>query len=181
MTRSLSAAKPSVILIMGVSGSGKSTTGRNLGRALDWEYRDADTFHPPANIEKMRQGIALEDTDRWPWLDAIGNWMDRLGSGSAPGIVSCSALKRVYRDRLRGARPQVALVYLKGTYELIDERLSRRKGHFMPRALLESQFATLEEPAPAEKAIVVPIHLSPRKVVEHIVTALELRPGRPLR
>lgn len=176
MTRSLAAVRPPVVLIMGVSGSGKSTTGRNLGRVLDWEYRDADTFHPPANIEKMRHGIALEDMDRWPWLDAIGTWMDSLGSRSVPGIVSCSALKRAYRDRLRGSRPQVALVYLKGTYELIDERLSRRKGHFMPRALLESQFAALEEPAPAEKAVVVPIHLSPRKVIERIVTVLELRP-----
>jgi carbohydrate kinase (thermoresistant glucokinase family) len=107
--------------------------------------------------------------------------MDDLGTGRVPGIVSCSALKKAYRDRLRASRPHVALVYLKGTYELVDERLSRRKGHFMPRALLESQFATLEEPVPAEKAVVVPIHLSPRKVVERIVTALELRPGRPLR
>ena len=105
--------KPPIILIMGVSGSGKSTTGRNLGRALDWEYRDADTFHPSANITKMREGMPLDDADRWPWLDAIGAWMDDLGADRTPGIVSCSALKRVYRDRLRSSRPNVALVYLR--------------------------------------------------------------------
>ena len=130
-----SAVKPPIILLMGVSGSGKSTTGRNLGRELGWEYRDADTFHPAANIAKMREGIPLDDADRWPWLDAIGAWMDDLATGGTPGIVSCSALKRAYRDRLRGSRPQVRLVYLKGSFGLIDDRLNRRQGHFMPRSI----------------------------------------------
>lgn len=174
-------ARPTTVLVMGVSGSGKSTTGRNLGLALGWQYRDADTFHPPANIEKMRQGIPLNDGDRWPWLDAIGAWIDDRTAKGLPGIVSCSALKRVYRNRLRELRPGVRLVYLKGTFALINDRLERRKGHFMPRALLESQFVTLEEPGLDEEPLVVPIHLSPRKVIERIVSELHLTPTTRVR
>ena len=110
---------PLGIVLMGVSGCGKSTTGVALSRALGWPFRDADSFHPPANIEKMRSGKALEDVDRWPWLSAIAQWIDERCAQHSPGIVSCSALKRVYRDHIIGGRTAVRLVYLKGDMALI--------------------------------------------------------------
>ena len=139
-------AAPLVIVLMGVSGSGKSTTGAALAKALDWPFRDADSFHPPANIAKMSQGLPLNDDDRAPWLAAIAQWIDARCELSEPGIVSCSALKRAYRQRIVGARDRVRLVYLRGDMALIGRRLQARKHHFMPATLLESQFATLEEP-----------------------------------
>jgi gluconokinase len=157
---------------MGVSGSGKSTTGARLARALGWPFRDADSFHPPANIAKMRRGVALEDEDRWPWLTAIAQWIDARRAAGEAGIVSCSALKRDYRRRLIGEREGVRLVYLKGSEELIADRISRRTGHFMPSALLHSQFAVLEEPGPEERPIVVPVILSPQRVVAAIIAGL---------
>jgi carbohydrate kinase (thermoresistant glucokinase family) len=141
---------------------------------LDWPFRDADSFHPPANVEKMRRGIPLEDADRWPWLAAIEQWIDeRLASGKS-AIVSCSALKRSYRQKIIGSRVGVRLVYLKGSKALIGDRLQRRKRHFMPASLLSSQFDALQEPHRSEKAIVVPISLSPRRVTEMIITELGL-------
>ena len=168
------AERPSVIVLMGVAGCGKSTTGQRLSTAIGWPFRDADSFHPVANIEKMRRGIPLTDADRWPWLDAIGGWIAECGTMARPGIVSCSALRRVYRDRLIAGRTDVGLVYLRGDFRLIADRMSRRQNHFMPTSLLESQFATLEEPAPEESALVVPVALSPKKVVERIVTRFGL-------
>lgn len=165
---------PLVILLTGVSGCGKTTTGKNLSKVLGWPYRDADEFHPAANVAKMRSGTPLTDNDRWPWLDAIGGWIDERRRDRAPAIVSCSALKHAYRSRLLAGRDGVRLVYLQGRRETIAERLAGRKGHFMPAALLESQFATLEEPRPDEGALVVPIALSPRKVVHRILSELEL-------
>ena len=168
----------SVIVLMGVSGSGKTTTGRRLGSILGWPFRDADEFHPPANIAKMAGGQPLDDSDRAPWLAAIASWIDQQRQKGEHGVVSCSALKRVYRDVLVSDRPDVALVYLKGSLSLIADRLSRRRGHFMPPALLKSQFATLEEPTPAEKALVVSMRLPPKRVVEHILDGLGLVPVR---
>lgn len=167
-----------VVLLMGVSGCGKSTTGRNLSQALGWPYRDADEFHPEANVAKMRAGIALSDEDRWPWLDAIGAWIDDRRQAAAPAIVSCSALKRIYRRRLFAGRDGVRLVYLQGRRELIAQRLKGRKGHFMPSALLDSQFAALEEPGREEGALVVPVALAPKKVVRRIIEDLRLSPAR---
>lgn len=167
-------APPSIILLMGVAGSGKSTAGRNLGQRLGWPFRDADSFHPPANIEKMSRGTPLTDDDRWPWLDAIGAWIDELRLRGAPGIVTCSALRRIYRDRLLGGRPEVGLVFLQGDFHTIANRMQRRKGHFMPPALLKSQFDTLEMPGRDEAALVVPVAMAPRKVVERIVGAFGL-------
>ena len=170
---------PRVIVLMGVAGSGKSTIGRRLGASLGWPYRDADEFHPQANIEKMSRGEPLNDSDRAPWLAAIAAWIDgqRMAEG-AHGVVSCSALRRVYREALLGSRRDVGLVYLKGTFALIEGRMARRRGHFMPPALLRSQFETLEEPMAAEQAVVVPVHLPPKRVVERIIISYGLRPAR---
>jgi carbohydrate kinase (thermoresistant glucokinase family) len=167
-------ARPAVIVLMGVSSSGKSTAGLLLSEMLGWPFRDADSFHPPANIEKMSRGVPLEDADRWPWLDAIGRWIDeQLGKGQC-GIVSCSALKRVYRRRLIGDRQDVHLVYLKGDMELIGERMKERRDHFMPVSLLKNQFDLLEEPQPDEHALVVPVDMPPRRVADTIVAGLGL-------
>lgn len=169
---------PRVIVLMGVSGCGKSTTGKRLASALDWPFRDADTFHPQANIEKMAGGIPLDDSDRAPWLAAIAAWIDAHRANGTCGVVSCSALRRRYREVLIGDRPDVGLVYLKGSLALIGDRLSRRRGHFMPPALLKSQFATLEEPGFDERALQVPVRLPPKRVVERIVTGFGLAPAR---
>ena len=163
---------------MGVSGSGKSTTGKRLGVVLGWPFRDADSFHPQANIDKMSAGIPLTDADRAPWLAAIAAWIaERVRTGE-PGIVSCSALKRAYRRTLLDGQTGVGLVYLQGSFALISDRMSRRKGHFMPPELLQSQFATLEAPSRVEGALVVPIRLSPRKIAERILEAFDLEPAR---
>jgi carbohydrate kinase (thermoresistant glucokinase family) len=159
---------------MGVAGCGKSTTGERLGSALGWPFRDADSFHPPCNIDKMRCGVPLTDEDRWPWLDAIRAWIDAREAAAEPGIVSCSALRRVYRERLLQGHPNVGLVYLKGDFELIAGRMSRRRHHFMPVSLLESQFRALEEPGRSERALVVPVTLPPKKVVERILRGFGL-------
>jgi carbohydrate kinase (thermoresistant glucokinase family) len=165
-------AKPMVLVLMGVSGCGKSTTGARLSKLLDWPFRDADSFHPQANIDKMSKGLPLTDEDRRPWLAAIAQWIDeRLAAGEC-GIVSCSALKRDYRRIIVGERAGVRLVYLKGDMELIGDRLSRRRNHFMPPALLRSQFDALEEPQSDERALSVPISLTPRRVVEAIMQEL---------
>ena len=167
-------SKPLVLVLMGVSGCGKSTTGARLSKLLGWPFRDADSFHPQANIDKMSKGLPLTDEDRQPWLAAIAQWIDeRLAAGEC-GIVACSALKRAYRRIIVGERAGVRLVYLKGNMELIGDRLSRRRNHFMPAALLRSQFDALEEPQGDERALSVPISLSPRRVVEAIVQELQL-------
>ncbi len=167
--------KPRVIVLMGVAGAGKSTVGEALSAALGWPFRDADSFHPPANVEKMSRGLPLDDADRAPWLAAIARWIDgRLAAGE-PGIVSCSALKRAYRQRIIGARDGVRLVYLAGDRELIAGRLAARKGHFMPASLLDSQLATLEEPGPEERPIVVSVLPPPSEVAGAVIAALGLR------
>lgn len=172
-------ARPTVLVLMGVSGVGKTTTGQRLAKKLGWEFRDADEFHPAENIEKMKSGEPLTDDDRWPWLDAIGGWMDaRLGNGGH-AIVTCSALRRIYRERLLSGRPDVRLVFLKGSKALIADRLTRRNGHFMPPGLLESQFNTLEEPRRDERAIVVDVSKSPSRVVSSILRYVEPRMPMP--
>jgi gluconokinase len=167
-------AKPTVIVLMGVSGAGKSTLGDELSRMLGWPFRDADTFHPPANIEKMKSGMPLADDDRWPWLDAIGAWIGERLARREPGIVSCSALKRAYRARIGARRQGVRLVYLLGSEDMIAARLAARKGHFMPLELLASQFSALEEPGPEERALVVGIAMPPLYMARSIVDKLGL-------
>jgi gluconokinase len=168
---------PRVIVLMGVAGCGKSTAGAGLSKALGWPFRDADSFHPPANVEKMRRGLPLDDADRAPWLAAIAAWIDERREQGAPGIVSCSALKRGYRERIVGTRPDVRLVYLRGDRQVIGRRLAARKGHFMPASLLDSQLAVLEEPGEDERPVVVDVAMPPRRVVAAILERLGLVPA----
>lgn len=166
---------PSVIVVMGVSGSGKTTISALLAGRLHWEFEDADDFHPPANVAKMRNGVPLTDEDRWPWLRAIAAWIDKTRQAGGHGVVACSALKRSYRDVLIGdGRPDVRLVYLKGAATLIAKRQAARQGHFMPTGLMKSQFEALEEPGSDERPIVVPVSHRPRAMVEEIAAALGL-------
>lgn len=165
-------AAPLIVLLMGVSGAGKSTVGRALAEMTGWPFRDADGFHPPANIAKMSRGEPLGDADRGPWLDAIAAWIAECRDAGAPAIVSCSALKRRYRDRLIGRNADVALVYLRGGRDLIGSRLKARTGHFMPATLLESQFSALEEPSADEHALVVDVAFTPEAIARRIVTTL---------
>src|SRR5437660_8010058 len=153
---------PSVVVVMGVSGSGKSTIAAMLAHRLHWIYEDGDWFHPRSNVEKMHDGIPLTDEDRWPWLNAIAAWIDGTRKAGNHGVIACSTLKRAYRDILIDARGDVRLVYLKGSHDLIARRLAARDGHFMPPSLLETQFAALEEPQPDEHAIVISIAPHPR-------------------
>jgi gluconokinase len=137
-----------IVVLMGVCGSGKTTVGRELAAALSWQFVDADDFHPPANVAKMASGIPLTDADRGPWYDRIVVELTRRGRAGAGVVLACSALKQAYRDRLAESG-NVRFAYLKGDAATIAPRLSGRSGHFMPAALLASQFATLEEPAAA--------------------------------
>lgn len=174
----LRSSLPSVIVIMGVSGSGKSTIASMLAHRLDWEFQDA--LHPAANVEKMRRSVPLTDEDRWPWLRAIAAWIDKAGSTGQRGIIACSALRRSYRDILVGDRSDVRIVYLKGDRELIARRMAARNGHFMPAGLLNSQFQTLEEPGPDENPIVVSIDATPPEVVDAILGELGASRGPTL-
>jgi gluconokinase len=165
-----------VIVVMGVSGSGKTTIGTALARALDVEYAEADTFHPQANIDKMTAGHPLTDEDRWPWLQAIADEIDRLATAGERAVIACSALKRAYRDVLVHGRDDVRIVFLDGTQDLIAARLAARKGHFMPPGLLASQFKTLERPGANERPIIVSIDAPVERIVDDIVTQLNLVP-----
>ena len=165
------------IVVMGVSGSGKSTIASMLAQRLHWVYEDGDWFHPKSNIEKMHHGEPLKDEDRWPWLHAIAEWIDATRRAGGHGVVACSALKRAYRDVLIGDRRDVRLVFLKGDRDLIARRIAARADHFMPTTLLESQFATLQEPRADERPIVVSIVPHPREIVETIVTQLGEQPA----
>lgn len=164
---------PCILLVTGVSGSGKSTIGALLARRLGWQYAEADDFHPDANLAKMVAGHALDDADRQPWLANIVAWIDAATAAGRPAVVSCSALKRRYRDQLRDGRPNVRLIYLDADEQTIRERLSVRRGHFFPASLIESQFADLESPAPDEHPYRVPVHTESRaeQIVEHLLSA----------
>src|SRR4051812_26193630 len=163
---------------MGVSGSGKSTIAELVARRLGWHFAEADEFHSPANVEKMRSGIPLTDDDRRPWLAAMAQYIDVARASETPTVVTCSALKRRYRDVIVGSRPDVALVYLQGDYETIARRMSERKHDYMPVSLLKSQFDALEEPADDERAIVGDVRQAPQEIVKAVLAALrDPRPG----
>jgi len=161
---------------MGVSGSGKSTVAERLAALLGWRYEDGDKFHPPANVAKMSAGHPLTDEDRWPWLQAIADEIDRTCKANERAVVACSALKRAYRDVLVHGRDDIRIVFLNGTQGLIADRLAARKGHFMPPGLLTSQFKTLEPPQPAEQPITVSIDAPVETIVDDIVRQLNLVP-----
>jgi gluconokinase len=166
------ASLPAVLIVAGVSGSGKTTIGRLLAQRLNYAFRDADDFHPPENIAKMSRGEPLTDDDRAPWLDAIATWIGATLAADGRAVVTCSALKRSYRDRLVGQRRSVRLVFLKGDMALIARRLAARRGHFMPAQLLQSQFDALEEPQRAESPLIVSIAPPPEILVAEIVDRL---------
>jgi gluconokinase len=171
--------RPSVLLVMGVSGSGKTTIATLLSELLQWELADADAFHSAENVRKMASGIALTDEDRWPWLRAIAAWIDTMRGAGRHGVVGCSALKRSYRDILIGEREDVRLVYLKGDIDLIAHRMKLRHGHFMPLALLRSQFDTLEEPTPDEHPIIVSIDADPPAIAAEVMAQLRMQAPAP--
>jgi gluconokinase/shikimate kinase len=161
-----------VLVLMGVSGCGKSTVGGVLAGRLGWDLGEGDDLHPPENVAKMAAGHPLTDEDRWPWLERVADWIRERTDAQRPGIITCSALKRSYRDVLRGEH--VVFVYLRGTKEQIAARLALRHGHYMPSSLLDSQFATLEEPTPDEHPLVIDIGPAARVQADEIVERLGL-------
>jgi carbohydrate kinase (thermoresistant glucokinase family) len=170
----MSEVRPRAIVVMGVAGSGKSTVAALLAVMLGYQFQEGDLLHPPANVEKMRGGTPLTDADRALWLSHVAAKIDSWLAHSESGVISCSALKRSYRDIIIGARRDVALVYLKGSYDLIHARMATRHEHFMPVALLESQFAILEEPTPDEHPKVVDVDGTPPAIAAEIVKRLGL-------
>jgi gluconokinase len=168
---------PCALIVMGVSGAGKSTIGDKLAERLRWKYEDGDRFHPASNVAKMSAGQPLTDEDRWPWLRAIADEIERICKAGEHVVIASSALKRPYRDILVHGRPDVRIIYLKGPQELIASRLALRKNHFMPPGLLESQFRTLEPPDASENPVTVSIDGSVETVVDDILRQLGLGPA----
>jgi gluconokinase len=163
-----------VIIVWGVSGVGKSTVGELLARDLRWKFYEADNFHPAKNVEKMKAGIPLTDEDRRPWLDSLRQLIERCLDAKENAVLACSALKKAYRDRLR-VTGEVRFVFLRASRARIAEQLQRRRGHFMPATLLDSQFIDLEEPMADEHALTVDVEGSPRDVTSLIKTKLSLQ------
>jgi gluconokinase len=168
---------PCALVVMGVSGSGKSTIADKLAERLGWSFEDGDRFHPASNVAKMSAGHPLTDEDRWPWLQAIADEIDRFCGAGQHAVIACSALKRTYRDILVHGRSDVRIIYLDGTEQLIAKRLADRKGHFMPPGLLTSQFKTLEPPGLSENPVNVSIDASVDAIVDDIVRQLGLSPA----
>jgi len=169
------AALPMILVVMGVSGSGKTTIGTQLALTLRWSFEDADWFHPTRNIDKMHAGLPLTDEDRAPWLIGIADFIDQARLAGHHAVVTCSALKRRYRTVIIGNRPDVRLIYLKGDMGLIGRRIATRHEHFMPAALLQSQFDALEEPGPDENPVVVSVEPRPREIVAQVLEALKMQ------
>jgi gluconokinase len=162
-----------MLVVMGVSGSGKTTVGRILAQRLGWPFYDADEYHPARNVEKMRSGVPLTDTDRWPWLDALNALLRGQQAQGASAVLGCSALKQIYRERLAEGIAGLRWVHLHGPFELIQSRLQARKGHYMPAHLLESQFETLEPPS---NALAIDVAATPEALAERIVREVTGRP-----
>jgi carbohydrate kinase (thermoresistant glucokinase family) len=164
--------QPLIAVVMGVSGSGKTTIGRVLARRLGWQFQEGDALHPPENVAKMRAGHPLDDDDRAPWLAAVAARIDAWLAADSSGVVTCSALKRRYREIVVGDRQGVRLVYLEAPREVLAQRLAGRRRHFMPAALLDSQLATLEPPAPDEDPVIASAVPPVKSIVERIAAAL---------
>ena len=168
------------LIVMGVSGSGKTTVAELIAKRLGWPFMEGDRLHPKANVDKMRQGVPLTDEDRAPWLDRIGEELKRWAAEGRSGVMTCSALKRAYRDRICAARTDVRFVYLKGSPALIEARVAARHHEYMPASLLKSQFDTLEEPAPDEPGVItVDASASPETEAAAAIAALHLTGGKP--
>jgi gluconokinase len=163
-----------VLVVMGVTGTGKSTVAGLLAGLLGWDLEEGDDLHPDANVAKMRAGHPLTDEDRWPWLDRVAAWIQVHTQSGTPGIITCSSLRRSYRDRLRG--PGVVFVHLAGTKEEIQARLDRRLDHFMPASLLDSQLQALEPLQADERGVVIPLGGRPRDEVRRVLDRLQLTP-----
>lgn len=170
--RAMNGRPLSVLIVMGVSGCGKTTLGAALAQQLGWPFAEGDAFHPPANIAKMSAGVPLTDEDRWPWLQAIAAWIGQRRAAGQHGVVACSALRRAYRDVLRGGQADTGLVYLKGDAALIAARQQARPGHFMPASLMQSQFDTLEEPGADEQPITVSVADNPEAILRRVLSAI---------
>lgn len=164
--------RAAAIIVMGVSGSGKSTIGALLAERLGWPFADADGFHPPENVAKMAAGTPLTDADRWPWLDAIAAHIDAARKAGQPVVVACSALRRAYRERLRAGHGDLLFLHLSGAPEVIAARQAARQGHFMPPSLMASQFATLEDTVAEPDAVTVSVKASPHEVVNAAMVAI---------
>jgi gluconokinase len=161
-----------ILIVAGVSGSGKTTVGAMLAARLGWRFADADEFHPAANIEKMRAGVPLTDDERWPWLQAIAAWMDERVARDESAVVTCSALKRSYRDMLLRGRPQARMVFLAADRQVLARRLAARHGHFFPQQLLGTQLADLELPQPDEHVVTIVPADDPADTVTSIIAVL---------
>ncbi|MEV0328592.1 gluconokinase [Micromonospora echinospora] len=162
------------VVVMGVSGAGKTTVARGISAHAGFAFAEADEFHPPANVDRMRAGVPLDDAARLPWLRELAGWMADRAAAGVSTVLACSALKRSYRDVLRQGPPHVEFVHLDGSAEVIRERMSRRAGHYMPTSLLESQLATLEQPHPDERVLVLDVALTPDELVSAALAGLGL-------
>ena len=170
-----------IVIVAGVSGSGKSTVGALLAGLLHWRFADADSFHPEANIAKMRAGIPLTDEDRGPWLHAVTDWMDARIVADESAVIACSALKRAYRDEMLSGRPAAVMIFLQVSRDVLARRLAARHGHFFPEKLLDSQLETLEPPAPDEHVLTVVVDGDAGHTAAKIIALLPppVRPGQP--
>jgi gluconokinase len=164
--------RTTTIVVMGVSGAGKSTVAAELVGLLGWDFAEGDEFHPPENVAKMRAGIPLDDEDRWPWLRRLAAWIGEHEAAGTNAVVTCSALKRVYRDLLRDGHPSVWFAHVQAASELIRDRVEHRSGHYMPASLLDSQLATLEPLQDDEPGAVISGVDPPAQVADHVLTAL---------
>jgi gluconokinase len=161
------------LVVMGVSGSGKTTVATRLAQRLRWVFAEGDDFHPAANVDKMRNGIPLTDQDRWPWLASLADWIGGREAAGQNAVLTCSALKRAYRDVLTDGHPSVRFVHVTATAETIRRRLEQRRGHYMPASLLDSQLATLEPLNPDEPAMTVAGDAEPHEVVDAVLARLD--------
>ena len=173
--------RPVIVIVAGVSGSGKSTVGALLAGLLHWRFADADSFHPEANIAKMRAGIPLTDEDRAPWLRAITDWMDARIAAGESAVIACSALKRAYRDQMLSGRPAAVMIFLQVSRDVLARRLTTRHDHFFPEKLLDSQLETLEPPAPDERVRTVVVDDDAAHTAAKVIALLPppVRPGQP--
>jgi gluconokinase len=169
--------EPQLIVVMGVSGSGKTTLAEGLSQRLHWAFQEGDSLHPAANVEKMSRGEPLTDEDRWPWLDALGGWLDERARAGTSAVLTCSALRRSYRDRLRDGRPGVRFCHVVAPADAIRDRVESRRGHYMPASLLPSQLATLESLEPDEPGVTVCAEGDPEAVLDDALRRLGLSSG----